>query len=61
MTIYRESQCQRCSRVSLEVDKSLHLTLSWVCVHLSMLGFKLIHVSKMDPVGILCHIIQVCM
>ena len=40
---------QLCNRRSLEKDTLYHPTLYWACLYLSMLGLKLIHVSKMDP------------
>ena len=42
---------QRCNRWSLGMDKVFHLTLYWTYDYLSMLGFKLNHVSKRDPRG----------
>ena len=40
------SKRQRCSRWSLGIDTHVHPTLYWACKYLSMLGLKLIHVSK---------------
>ena len=40
---------QRCNRWSLAMDKSFRPTLYWACDYLSMLGFKLNHVSKRGP------------
>ena len=37
---------QRCNRWSLGMDKQFYPTLLWACDYLSMLGSKLIHVSK---------------
>ena len=50
MKLIIHSKRQRCSCRSLEMDdKSLHSTFYWVCDYLSMLGLKLIHVSKRCP------------
>ena len=38
---------RRCNRWSLGMDKQFHPTLYRACDYLSMLGFKLNHVSKM--------------
>ena len=40
---------QRLHRWCYEMDKSFHPTLYWSCDNLSMLGFKLIHVTKGVP------------
>ena len=37
---------QRYSRFSLRLDKSFHPTLCWACDFLSIVGLKLIHVSR---------------
>ena len=37
---------QRCNRWSLGMDEQFHLRLNWACNYLSMMGLKLIHVSK---------------
>ena len=39
-------QLQQCNSWSLGIDKKFHPTLYWACDYLSMLGLKLIHVSK---------------
>ena len=39
-----------CNRWSLGTDKSFHHTLHWAYDYLSILGLKLNHVSKKDPV-----------
>ena len=40
---------QRCR--SLGMDKYFHLTHWWACDYLSMLGLKLFHISKRDPLS----------
>ena len=40
---------QRCNRWSLRMDKSFYLILNWACHNLSMLGVKLIQISKRQP------------
>ena len=40
---------QRCNRWSLGMHKWFPPTLYWVCDYLSMMGLKLIHVSKRGP------------
>ena len=39
----------KCNRWSLGMDQWFHPTLYWACNYLSMLGLKLIHVSKLGP------------
>ena len=40
---------QRLQRWNLEMDKWFYFTLYWACDYLSVLGFKLIHVTKRGP------------
>ena len=49
MKLIIHSKLQWCSCRSLEMDKSLYSTIFWACDYLSMLGLKLIHVSKRCP------------
>ena len=39
-------QLQRCSQWSLRIDKQFHHILCWTRNYLSILGFKLIHISE---------------
>ena len=50
---------QQLYRWSLGMDKKFHLTLYWVCDYLSMLGLKLIHVSKSSHWWLTCLLIPV--
>ena len=43
---------QRLHRWSLGMDMKTHLTFSWICYYVSMLGIKLNHVSKRQMVYI---------
>ena len=43
------SQTSKVHRWSLEKDKWFHPTLYWACGYLSMLGLRLIHISKRGP------------
>ena len=42
------------SQTSTVQPLKFHPTLYWACGYLSMLGLKLIHVSKRGPYGVLC-------
>ena len=42
-------QRQRCYRSNLGMDKYFHPTLNLACDYISMLGLKVIHVSKRGP------------